>query len=125
MWYLKTARKTQVTEFIWTHKDEFNVLRSQAIEAKPALRMGAFGRLQNQARDPSRNSAKGPKQQVNQAAFFLSSPAPITTKPSLPSRKTTRAPLKQVQVHPIHFCSSYQIRKMPLATIRDGDSNPF
>ena len=46
MWYLKTARKTQVTELIWIPKDEFNVLRSQGIEAKPALRMGALGRLQ-------------------------------------------------------------------------------
>lgn len=67
MWYLKTARKTQVTEFIWTHKDEFNVLRSQAIEAKPALRMGAFGRLQRPGqRDRVGIQQKGPKQQVEQ-----------------------------------------------------------
>lgn len=67
MWYLKTARKTQVTELIWIPKDEFNVLRSQGIEAKPALRMGALGQLQRPGqRDRVGIQQKGPKQQVEQ-----------------------------------------------------------
>lgn len=94
MWHLKTARKPQVTELIWTPKDEFNVLQSQGIEAQPALRMGAFRQLQRPGqRDRVGIQQKGPKQQVEQekrgGKQHLSSQPPITTKlPPLPSRKT-------------------------------------
>lgn len=58
MWHLKTGRKTQVAELIWTPKEEFNVLRSQGIEANPALRIGVgLPDSKGQARQ-SRNSAK-------------------------------------------------------------------